>query len=148
MVINLNHTLNQERDEQARSDQWAQEQGFIDYEDYLDTAYERHQPGEEIADPCGLKVGDILYASWRTNQTNVGFYLVIEIIGKRKVKLVEIGHKTKYESLMTGTVCPDPQDERSPPFERTVTADMSVKINERAMATPWDGKPKYKSWYG
>lgn len=100
--------------------------------------------------PCELKVNDILYTSWGYDQTNVEFYKVLEVIGKRKVKLIEIGYDLLADGPngMSGKVFPEVLKEIGEPFEKMVTNGSTVKIHSFAYAHKWDGeKAVYCSWY-
>jgi len=44
--------------------------------------------------PHSFKVGDVFYASWGYDQTNIDFYKIVELKGKTMAKLVPIGAKT------------------------------------------------------
>ena len=63
--------------------------------DTIKTNQEREQSKqkykEERTKPHSLKVGDILYCSWGYDQTNVDYFKVSEVIGKRKIKIVGLG---------------------------------------------------------
>lgn len=95
-----------------------------------------------------LKAGDILYTSWGWEQTNVDFFKVLEVCGKKKIKLVEIAQKSsEHESHgMACTVTADEENTIGQPFYK-MASKSSVKISRSETAWLWDGKPKYKSWY-
>lgn len=99
--------------------------------------------------PNELKVGDILYSSWGYDQTNIDFFKVTKILGKRKIEIVEVGSKLTPSGhcSMSGYVTADINNYRGAPFEKMVTNGKTVKISSCAHAHPWDGKPKLKSWY-
>lgn len=104
----------------------------------------------EANQPATLKVNDILYTSWGYDQTNVDFYKVLELIGKRKVRLVKIRADQKIDGHgngMSGQVFPEVLDEVGKPFERMVTNGETVKIHSCAWAKKWDGRALYNSWY-
>lgn len=45
---------------------------------------------EEMSNKFGVKVGDIFYASWGYDQTNVDFFQVIKLVGKTSVRVREV----------------------------------------------------------
>ena len=49
--------------------------------------------------PHSLKVGDILYCSWGYDQTNVDFFKVSEVIGKRKIKIIGLGTSAESDGI-------------------------------------------------
>ena len=54
---------------------------------------------EERIKPHSLKVGDILYCSWGYDQTNVDYFKVSEVIGKRKIKIPKKRKKPNKEQI-------------------------------------------------
>lgn len=101
--------------------------------------------------PTSLTVGDILYTSWGYDQTNVEFYQVLKVIGKRTVEIRQIGGtKSDYQSHgMACEVSPikDSFIENAPILKKRVTND-SININQSATAWKWgDKKSTYCSWY-
>lgn len=101
--------------------------------------------------PCTLKVGDILYSSWGYDQTNIDFYQVTALIGEQMVELRQIAaemlpHEPGY-SDMSGKVIAKPGVFKGEAFKKRVSGGNTVKIESYASAWPWDGKPKYCSWY-
>ena len=89
------------------------------------------------------KVGDILYASWGYDQTNVNFYQVVEVPSGKTIKIREIGQQvvkndghgsskvTATKGIFIGKV-----------LTKRVRTNGSVKINQSFSAYKWDGKPK------
>lgn len=55
-----------------------------------------------------LKVGDILYTSWGYEQTNIEFYQVVNLVGKKSVSVREIADERTYEAQDYGTCKPVP----------------------------------------
>jgi hypothetical protein len=122
------------------------------------------QKTEKVEDH--IKVGDVYYSSWGYEQTNVDFYQVVEVKGKR-VRLVEIG-KSEVESSgyssMAGMFTADVLSKKA--LEKVLN-DKEVgkwhgvkfnKYNEKIdvyltgfaryeCVSKWDGKPEYVSWY-
>lgn len=105
--------------------------------------------------PHTLKVGDILYASWGYDQTNIDWFKVDKLMGKHKVTLVPLGSKITGET-------PEGYDDRVLPAEQVdrnafVTgsknymvdgSNNSVTLASFAWAMPWDGKFRYETQSG
>ena len=93
-----------------------------------------------------IKNAGILTSSWGYEQTNVDFYLVVDVKGQT-VTLQQIGLKTIEHELngMSGKVLPDTSKKIGHPFRKRVTP-YGVKF-EYATARPFDGAAKYCSWY-
>jgi hypothetical protein len=54
-----------------------------------------------------LQVGDVLYSSWGYDQTNINFYQVTRLVGKKMVELMEIaGHSGGEDSFMSAETEP------------------------------------------
>ena len=106
---------------------------------------------EERQQPHTLKVGDILYCSWGYDQTQVDYFKVKSILGKRKIKIVGLG--TSLES--------DGYHDKATPFKevgnhwtkkednfelvKIANSNNSVKISSFAYAYLWDGQAKYST---
>lgn len=59
-----------------------------------------------LAKAHGLKVGDVLRASWGYDQTNIDYYQVVELVGKRSVKVREIGQERFDVGHLAGKCVP------------------------------------------
>jgi hypothetical protein len=105
-----------------------------------------------------LEVGQILVSSWGWEQTNVDWYQVVKAAAVGKfVGLVKIPGQTipaKGYSPMAGDSLPvkltEEQVAQLPErmvIKKKVKKYGSVVIERYADAYPWDGKPKYVSWY-
>lgn len=96
----------------------------------------------------GLKVGDILSASWGYNQTNVDFYEVTKVIGK-SIEIREISGKTVSDDGHSMKVSPDPGHYVGPKMKKIPQTrgkdSVYVKINSHTNARPWDGKLMYQT---
>lgn len=95
-----------------------------------------------------LVVGDVLSASWGYDQTNVNYYLVINLVGKSSVDLVEIGKDSNENLLMQGKAIPDINAIKSEPMRKKVDG-VTVRINSSIRAskkTPLDFKNGVKVW--
>ena len=101
-----------------------------------------------------LKVGEILYSSWGYDQTNIDFYQITKVIG-RKVEIREIagrlvngeegfmsGRRTAIKDEFVG----DPQI-RIPSGGSDDSSRLYIKVSECSWAWRWDGQPKQCSWY-
>ena len=107
----------------------------------------------KMAAPNPLAVGDILHESWGYDQTNCNYYQVLELVGKRSVKIREIAARSIEGSggFMSERVSPVPGAflDRAEVMLRRVGPDGSVKIREWGS---WARKcsaseSHYSSWY-
>lgn len=89
-----------------------------------------------------LEVGHILKSSWGYEQTNICYYQVIRLIGRRMVELREIGQvRDEGPHYMTGTCTPRLDNFIGEPFRRQVNIDgCGVKVESYEYASLWDGK--------
>ncbi len=113
-------------------------------------AQQRAENAAYRAKPCALKVGDILYSSWGYDQTNIDFYQVTGLISTQIVELRPIASEmlpNEGGSSMSGKVIAKPDAFKGDAFKKRVSGGNTVKIESYAHATPWDGQPKYCSWY-
>ena len=100
--------------------------------------------------PRNLEINDIIWASWGYEQTNINYYIVIELVGKQSVKLIEIGKTEDYNSKqMTGFCVPDLDNIIGKPFTRRVVEGSNVSVNSIIYAGKLryvvdDGKRIYK----
>jgi len=105
------------------------------------------------AKPRAIATGDILYAVWGWEQTNVNYYKVLELVGSQSVVVIEIGKITDYNhGSMSGTCLPDIENQIGKPFTRRVSQGDCIKVNSVTQASKLDhtfeeGKKKYKSSY-
>jgi hypothetical protein len=102
----------------------------------------REQPAHE------LKEGDILDSSWGYEQTNVDFYRVDKILGKkfflvRKMKSQRIEGS---EGFMCDRVVCGSEVVNFDLFKGNVTRQGFLKIKGN-LCSVWDGKPMHRSWY-
>lgn len=94
-----------------------------------------------------LKVGDILVSSWGYDQTNVDYYEVIALKGKKLVWLRELATVQTETSFMSGHCLPNKGHYIGEPMLRRVGENNTVRVSVCAKAYPWNGKPKHCSWY-
>lgn len=95
-----------------------------------------------------LQVGDVLYASWGYDQTNIDFVLVVRVPSNKTVAVREITGKSTGESgFMSGHVVPGYEFKKdSKEMIRKVGQGDRISIDDHSFG-PWDGKPLYESWY-
>lgn len=101
--------------------------------------------------PHKWEVGLILSSSWGYEQTNVNFFEVVAVVGKCFVDVEEIGSQVATDahegySSMSSKVVPDPEA-RTGKITRCKVSRGSIKSPVYGYASPWDGLPKYCSWY-
>tara|TARA_B100001093_G_scaffold495324_1_gene539692 strand:- start:515 stop:856 length:342 start_codon:yes stop_codon:yes gene_type:complete len=100
-----------------------------------------------------LKAGDILYARWGYDQTNIDFYKVAQICGKKKVLIVKVASKIVENNTYEDKVVPDTNvvGDLMPrmvnQFDFLEKEDY-VRINYVATATKWNGKPLSQTAFG
>lgn len=101
-----------------------------------------------------LKAGDILYSSWGYDQTNIDFYAVTQICGKKKVIIVKVGSKVVETNTYEDKVVPDTSvvgdvmSKMVNQFDFHITDADYVRINDCQTATKWDGKPLAQTAFG
>ena len=103
-----------------------------------------------------MKVGDILYASWGYEQTNIDFYEVVKATAKT-VTVWKLKSEKTYTGQMTGTAKPilgayaETRRNELKDIRRKVCqySDREfISITDYANAYPYDNKPKVFSTYG
>lgn len=80
------------------------------------------------AAPNPLKAGDVLRASWGYEQTNIDYYEVIDVIGKRTVLIQEIASLKESSGDMTGTCVPRPGHYVGEAMRKIVDPSGAVKV--------------------
>lgn len=95
-----------------------------------------------------VEIGDVLMASWGYEQTNIDYYMVIELVGKVSVKIVKIGAHREETGFMSGICTPDKTTIIGEPMKKRVKGTR-VKIDDVCTAykiTPeiMDGQEVYK----
>ena len=103
----------------------------------------------EAHQPCTLTPDDILVSSWGYEQTNVDFYRVLEVKGKRDVIVQRVGHTSvsQPDGSMSGYVVPSTDITLSGPTRYRTRNGNRITISSFQSASAWDGKPCYRSWY-
>ena len=104
-----------------------------------------------------LTVGDILYASWGYDQTNIDFYQVVEVVGKKSVKIRGIYGSSIRQSTGADYVVASKDsfkdrdvflnDQNTATLKRVKKGNI-ISISTFANAYPWDGKEKYETATG
>lgn len=74
----------------------------------------------ELDKPHSLTVGAVLVSSWGYDQTNVSFYEVTRVIGKRAVEVRAIAAEAHHTGDMQGRCVPMPGQYTSAPMRRLV----------------------------
>lgn len=93
------------------------------------------------------KMGTILYSSWGHEQTNVNFYIVMEVKGSF-LKLHEIGKTiTKETGFMSGKCMPDEFKLVGEPFRKKINKWGDISIESYITAWIWDGREMSFSSY-
>lgn len=87
-----------------------------------------------------LKVGDVLSASWGYDQTNIDYYQVKALVGKRMVEIQEIVSETQDTGWMQGKCVPAVGSfaKDSKPMRKLVDEFGGVRIASYARATKVD----------
>jgi len=94
-----------------------------------------------------LKVGDILSASWGYEQTNIEFYQVTRIVGKRMIEIRELAQDKYEDGFLQGTTSPVPDRFISSPQRVMVQHGNCIKVHSCAYASLYIGKPLRWSSY-
>jgi hypothetical protein len=94
-----------------------------------------------------LTVGNILVSSWGYDQTNIDFYKVVALHGKKSISIVPIESLSNYNSMyMTGTKIPDP-DSKQGEVKKGIYGLYGIKLESYSRAVLWNGKPQNYSSY-
>lgn len=84
-----------------------------------------------------LKVGDVLSASWGYDQTNIDYYQVTAVVGKRMVEICEIVSETQETGWLQGKCVPAVGNfaKDAKPMRKLVDENGGVRIASYARAT-------------
>jgi hypothetical protein len=106
---------------------------------------------EKTAFEHTLKEGDILYTSWGYDQTNIDYYQVTKLVGKKSVKIRRVhsgldhhdGCQSNYVIPLKDDFFEDggQWDNRGKEMLKRVGEGNSIRIESYCSATPWSGKP-------
>lgn len=91
------------------------------------------------------KEGDILYASWGYDQTNIDFYQVTKVLSPTMIEIREIEEKLDHAERGVDYMVAVPNRFTGPPMRKKVSPGGSVKLTSFSSASKWDGKPKYQT---
>lgn len=98
-----------------------------------------------------LVVGDVLYASWGYEQTNVDWYQVVEVKPSGKTVIIReiCGESVEDVGWMCGYTMPakDRFAKDSEPMTKRVREGEAVTVDSVRDAYKWDGQQKYWSSY-
>ena len=102
-------------------------------------------PAQTVSHTHGYKVGDILCASWGYNMTIPQFFKVTRLVGSSKIEVVELD-QNKVGDGWSGQATPGHNPTSTPKVfsvKKSGRPDPGIKIHSSAVATKWDGRPKY-----
>jgi len=104
-------------------------------------AERKAEKNAKMSKPQPYKVGDLLYTSWGYDQTNVDFYEVVGLFGKRGVVIKAIaGEHVEATGPVSEKIKPAPgkflDEERYPPIRSIVGPDGHVKARYGYYASP------------
>lgn len=98
---------------------------------------------KEVPQSNPVKVNDIFYTSWGYDQTNIDFYMVVEVL-KSSVKVVSIGEDRTYTGPMQGTCVPNLSTKGTKVMTKRINVHNnkpSFKVSSFATAYPYNNKP-------
>lgn len=82
-----------------------------------------------------LQVGDVLHCEWGYEQTNIDYYEVTKLIGKRMVEIREICAESHETGFMSGDCVPSPGRYIGEPMRKAVCDDgKSVRMTSYSWA--------------
>jgi hypothetical protein len=96
-----------------------------------------------------LKLGDIVYASWGYEQTNVDFYQVVRVVSAKTVEVRQVAQQTTETGFMSGTTIPlkDQFRKGAPVLSRRASGTSVASIGRsEGSASKWVGRPVSCSW--
>ena len=85
----------------------------------------------------GMEVGDVLCSSWGYEQTNIDFYEVTKLVGKKSVEIRKIAQRSVETDYMRGETTPEPGVYVGEPMRRRA-ANGGVRIASYASAFKMD----------
>jgi len=107
-----------------------------------------------LANNSSIKVGDIFCSSWGYEQTNVCYYQVVRLVGKKSVDLQRIDSMTitTNPSSFTGKKFPLSGTRKSEVFRKRLlrsdyNGELFIKIHSFEQAYIWDGSLMSTSSY-
>lgn len=99
-------------------------------------------------DTHSLRVGSVLFNSWGYEQTNIDWYQVVEVVSAKTVVIRKIARH-----LIPGEGISDMSGYSTPHVNNFTGEPMRVRANSHGVSmrhghgSPWDGQPRYCSWY-
>jgi len=106
-------------------------------------AFKAEQRAKFKAKPRALQAGGFYYTSWGYEQTNIDWYMVVELVGKASAKVVKVksmDFSKGDEGWAQGKSMPS-QEPVGEPFMVRANGD-GFKVDGRYNAYAWDGQPK------
>lgn len=97
-------------------------------------------------EPCTLTVGTILHTSWGYDQTNVDFYVVTRIVGKRTVYVRPIAGDYESTGYLCGRTWPAMPIQFTGEETKHIARGSYLTINGHS-ASPTDGRDLHTSSY-
>lgn len=88
----------------------------------------------ELSKPHALAVGDVLYSSWGYDQTNIDFYEVVALVGKRSVMIRPIAAQSQENGFMSGDCVPAKGQYTGPAVRKLVDRFNSVRVSSYSTA--------------
>ena len=106
---------------------------------------------KEVPKSNPVKVNDIFYTSWGYDQTNIDFYMVVDIT-KSSVKVVSLGSDRTYTGHMQGTCVPNLNAKGTITMTKRINTISNnntpyFKVSSYATAFPYNNKPmNFSEW--
>ena len=98
-----------------------------------------------------LKLGDIVYACWGYEQTNVDFFQVVRVVSDRSVAIRAIKGEIQADGPMAmaghSTPCRDQFEDDAPELIRRAEGSAVMNVRFKHSASLWTGKPVRCTWY-
>lgn len=88
----------------------------------------------ELAKPHGLVVGDVMVCTWGYDQTNVDYFEVTRLVGKRSVEIRKIACMSEETEFMQGVSVPAKGNYIDAPMVKRVDERNAVRIYSFASA--------------
>ena len=92
------------------------------------------QKRAELAKPHDVKVGDIFRCSWGYDQTNIDYYQVVELKGKRGVMIREICAMSETIGFAQGVCVPEKNTFKGEAMLKKINERGSIRIASYASA--------------
>ena len=104
---------------------------------------------KEVTQSNPVKINDIFYTSWGYDQTNIDFYMVVDVL-KSSVKVVSIGEDRTYTGPMQGTCVPNISTKGTKVMTKRINIynnKPTFKVASYATAFPYNNKPmSFTEW--